>query len=159
MRPRIGYATVVEDWDALMADLGLEGREVLEQRVNWAERTVRFLSHPVVAPFLLSLGFLGLLVEIKTPGFGRGGRGRGSLPRPLLRVSHDHRARRGRRGDPLRGRRPAALVEVFLVPGIGVFAILGGVAMLAGVYMSLLGSIPIAADFARASSVLAAALS
>jgi membrane-bound serine protease (ClpP class) len=154
----IGYATVVEDWDALMADLGLQGREVLEQRVNWAERTVRFLSHPVVAPFLLSLGFLGLLVEIKTPGFGVAGAA-GVLSLALFFGSHMIIGLAGAEGVILFGAGVLLLlVEVFLVPGIGIFAILGGVAMLAGVYLSLLGSIPIAADFARASSVLAAAL-
>jgi membrane-bound serine protease (ClpP class) len=69
----LGFATVVDDLPALLAVLGLEGREVIDQQVNWAERAVRFLTHPLVAPFLLSLGFLGLLVEIKSPGFGIAG--------------------------------------------------------------------------------------
>ncbi len=154
----IGYASVIQDWDALMAELGLEGREVLEQRVNWAERTVRFLSHPVVAPFLLSLGFLGLLVEIKTPGFGVAGAA-GILSLALFFGSHMIIGLAGAEGVILFGAGVILLmIEVFLLPGVGVFAILGGVAMLAGVYLSLLGSIPVAADFARASGVLAAAV-
>jgi membrane-bound serine protease (ClpP class) len=154
----IGYATVVDDWDALMANLGLQGREVREQRVNWAERTVRFLSHPVVAPFLLSLGFLGLLVEIKTPGFGVAGAA-GVLSLALFFGSHMIIGLAGAEGVILFGAGILLLmVEVFLLPGVGVFAILGGAAMLIGVYLSLLGGIPVAADFARASSVLAAAV-
>ena len=152
----LGYATVVEDWNALMAELGLEGRDVVVQGVNWAERTVRFLSHPVVAPFLLSLGFLGLLVEIKTPGVGLAGAA-GALSLALFFGSHLIIGLAGAEGILLFGAGVLlVLVEVFLLPGMGVFGILGGVAILAGIYMSLLGGIPVAADFARASTVLAA---
>jgi membrane-bound serine protease (ClpP class) len=70
---RIGYASPVEDWDALMRELDLAGAPVHVTSVNWAEGLVRFLTHPAVAPMLLSLGFLGLIIEIKTPAFGIAG--------------------------------------------------------------------------------------
>ena len=77
---RLGYATPVADWDALLGGLSAPGAAAVETRVNWAERLVRFLSNPLVSPFLLSLGFLGLLIEIKTPSFGLAGMaGLGSL--------------------------------------------------------------------------------
>lgn len=155
---RLGFATVVADWEALMAELGLEGREVVEQRVNWAERTVRFLSNPIVAPFLLSLGFLGLIVEVKTPGFGIAGAA-GALSLALFFGSHLIVGLAGAEGLLLFGAGVLLLlVELFLLPGLGVFGILGGIAVLAGIYMSLLGGIPVADDFARASTVLAATL-
>ena len=56
----LGYAAEIEDFDALIAELGQGGAQAQTMTVNWAERIVRFFSHPVVAPFLLSLGFLGL---------------------------------------------------------------------------------------------------
>ncbi len=153
-----GFATVVADWNALMAELGLEGREVVEQRVNWAERTVRFLSNPLVAPFLLSLGFLGLIVEVKTPGFGLAGAA-GALSLALFFGSHLIVGLAGAEGVLLFGAGVLLLlVEVFLLPGLGVFGILGAIAILAGIYMSLLGGIPVADDFTRASAVLAATL-
>ena len=40
---------------------------------NWAEALVRFVTNPLVAPLLLSLGMLGLIFEIKTGAFGLGG--------------------------------------------------------------------------------------
>ncbi len=40
---------------------------------NWAELVVRFLTNPLVSPLLLSLGILGLVLEIKTGSFGVGG--------------------------------------------------------------------------------------
>ena len=48
-------------------------RTAVYSAANWAERVVRFFSNPVVAPFLLTLGFLGLITEIKTPAFGMAG--------------------------------------------------------------------------------------
>jgi hypothetical protein len=48
---RIGYAEGAESWDALMARIGTPGARVVEVPANWAERAVRFLTHPLVAPF------------------------------------------------------------------------------------------------------------
>lgn len=69
----LDYAVEIEDLDALLAALGYSGADVVTSKVNWAEQLVRFFSNPIVAPFLLSLGFLGLLAEIKTPSFGMAG--------------------------------------------------------------------------------------
>jgi len=150
----LGYATRVDHWDALMAALGTEGNEVREQTLNWAERTVRFLTHPVVAPFLLSLGFLGLLVEIKSPGIGLAG-GAGVLSLSLFFGSHLIIGLAGMEGLMLFGLGVVlVLVEALILPGLGVFGILGGIAILAGIYMSLLGGIPTTQDYTRAGMVL-----
>ncbi|HEX6069783.1 MAG TPA: ATP-dependent Clp protease proteolytic subunit, partial [Longimicrobiaceae bacterium] len=53
---RIGYAQEVADWDALLATIGATGAAAVDTRPNWAEGIVRFLTHPLVSPFLLSLG-------------------------------------------------------------------------------------------------------
>ena len=45
-------------------------------------------------------------------------------------------------------------VEVLLIPGFGLFGILGGIGILAGLYMSLLGGLPTSVDFTRAGMVL-----
>jgi membrane-bound serine protease (ClpP class) len=70
---RVGYATEVEDLDGLLTLMDVPGAQVVTTQTNWAEGVVRFFSNPVVAPFLLTLGFLGLIVEIKTPSFGLAG--------------------------------------------------------------------------------------
>ena len=66
---RVGYAREVGDWAGVLAAVGAPGARTVDTRVNWAERTVRFFTNPVVAPFLLTLGFLGLVGELKTPAF------------------------------------------------------------------------------------------
>ena len=67
---QLGYARAVDDWDTLMLSIGATGAPVHETEVNWAERLVRFLTHPVVAPLLLSLGFFGVIIELRAPGLG-----------------------------------------------------------------------------------------
>ncbi len=154
----LGYATEVADWDALMEALGTTGREVVDQTANWAERTVRFLTHPVVAPFLLSLGFLGLLVEIKSPGIGLAG-GAGVLALALFFGSHLIIGLAGLEGLIVFGVGVVlVLVEALVLPGLGVFGILGALAILAGIYMSLIGDIPTVNDYSRAAMTLAMTL-
>jgi membrane-bound serine protease (ClpP class) len=154
----LAYAVEVANWDGLMAELGTEGNEVHTLEVNWAERVVRFLSHPVVAPFLLSLGFLGLLVEIKTPTFGIAGIA-GLLSLALFFGSHLIIGLAGMEGVIIFTLGVMLImVELFLLPGFGVFGALGVIAVLAGVFMSLLGGYPTMPDFGRASSVLTATL-
>ena len=37
---------------------------------NWSENFVRFLTNPVVASLLTTFGFLGILFELQSPGWG-----------------------------------------------------------------------------------------
>ncbi len=154
----VGYALQVADWNELMQVLGTQDREVRDQTANWAERTVRFLTHPVVAPFLLSLGFLGLLVEIKSPGIGLAG-GAGVLALALFFGSHLIIGLAGMEGLIIFGVGVVlVLVEALVLPGLGVFGILGAMAILAGVYMSMLGGVPTTDDYTRAGMVLSMTL-
>jgi len=154
----VGYAVQVADWNALMLALGTDGNPVSEQTVNWAERIVRFLSHPVVSPFLLSLGFLGLLIEVRTPGIGVGGIA-GGLALAMFFGSHYIIGLAGFEGILIFAAGVVLLmIEAFLLPGMGIFGVLGLMGVLTGVYMSLLGGLPTTGDFTRAAGVLAWAL-
>jgi len=151
---RVGYATAVEDMPALLAQLGQPSAQVETSEANWAERVVRFFSNPVVAPFLLTLGFLGLITEVKTPSFGMAGAA-GLLALSLFFGSHLIVGLAGLEDLIVFGVGLALLgVEIFLIPGFGLFGILGALGMVAGLYMSLIGSIPTSADFTRAGMVL-----
>ncbi|MGD2122767.1 MAG: NfeD family protein [Gemmatimonadota bacterium] len=154
----LGYALEVADWEALMADLGLEGTPVESMQVNWAERIVRFLSNPIVAPFLLSLGFLGLIAEIKSPGLGIAGFA-GLLALSLFFGSHLILGLAGMEDLLLFGAGAVLIaVEVFVIPGFGLFGVLGGVGVLAGLYMSMIGGLPTVPDFAQAGAILSTSI-
>ncbi|MEN8374474.1 MAG: NfeD family protein [Gemmatimonadota bacterium] len=154
----LGFAEQVEDYDALLADIGAAQARTVQTEVNWAEGLVRFFTHPVVAPFLLSLGFLGLLVEIKTPTFGLAGMaGIGSLA--LFFGSHYLVGLAGMEEVLLLGGGLILLgVEAFVVPGFGVFGVAGILALLASIYLSLVGQFSTAADYSEAGLVLSAAM-
>lgn len=154
----LDYAREVEDWDALLQELNLAAAPIQVMGVNWAERIVRFLSNPLVAPFLLSLGFLGLIAEIKSPGLGLAGLA-GLLSLSLFFGSHMILGLAGIEDLILFGAGVVLIgVEIFIIPGFGLFGILGGVGVLAGVYLSLVGGIPTVPDFAQAGAILSTSI-
>ena len=155
---RIGYANETTDFTTLLDDLDVAGADVIDVTVNWAERIVRFFSHPVVSPFLLSLGFLGLIIEIKTPTFGLAGL-TGLLSLSLFFGSHLILGLAGWEDLLLFGAGVLFVAaEVILIPGFGLFGIAGIAGIAGGIYMSLLGSLPTVQDFSRAAGVLSTTL-
>ena len=154
----IGYAEAIEDLDALLVELGHEGATVVTLELNWAERLVRFFSSSVVSPFLLSLGFLGLLIEIRTPTFGLAGT-MGLISLGLFFGSNMIVGLAGLEDVLIVGAGLVLLgIEAFVVPGFGIFGVAGVVAILTGLYMSLLGNIPTMPDFTRAAWVLTSSM-
>ena len=53
--------------------LGLGEKEIILGQASWSEILVRFLTHPMISPLLLAFGFLGILFELKIPGWGISG--------------------------------------------------------------------------------------
>ncbi|MDA0328326.1 MAG: nodulation protein NfeD [Gemmatimonadetes bacterium] len=150
----IGYAVEVADLADLLETLGYAGTPVVTLETNWAERVVRFFSNPVVAPFLLTLGFLGLITEIKTPSFGMAGAA-GLISLSLFFGSHMIVGLAGLEDLLIFGLGVILVgVEVFLIPGFGLFGLLGGIGIVGGLYLSMLGGLPTSPDFARAGLVL-----
>jgi len=147
---RLGYGKAVADWDALLAELGLEQAPVVTLGVNWAERLVRFFTHPAVSPLLLSLGFLGIIIELKAPGFGLPG-ALGAIALALFFGSHFILGLAGLEELLLIGGGIILLaVEMFLLPGFGVAGIAGGVAIAGGFYLSLVSDMASGADYLQA---------
>jgi membrane-bound serine protease (ClpP class) len=131
---------------------------VVDVGVNWAERIVRFFSNPIVAPFLLTLGFLGLIAEIKTPTFGMAGVA-GLLALSLFFGSHLIVGLAGLEDVILFAAGLVLLgVEVFVIPGFGIFGLLGGAGVVAGLFMAMLGGLPTTHDFTRAGMVLSSTI-
>jgi hypothetical protein len=69
-----------ESLEAALEQLGIRGVEFRRVSPNWAENVVRFLTHPVLSSLLVTIGLLGIIIELRTPGFGIAGAiGVGSL--------------------------------------------------------------------------------
>ncbi len=68
---RLGFVDfVAEDLDAVFARLDIADPQIAERVMNWAEIAARGISNPMVSSFLLSIGFLGLMLELYQPGWG-----------------------------------------------------------------------------------------
>jgi membrane-bound serine protease (ClpP class) len=126
--------------DAALQAAGLPRAEVRYATQTWAETFVRFLTHPIVSSLLMTVGLLGLLVEIRTPGFAVPGT-IGLLSLGLFFWGHWI--------VRLAGWEELLLVsigvlllalEVFVLPGVTVAGIAGVVALVSGLGMTLVGA-------------------
>jgi membrane-bound serine protease (ClpP class) len=126
--------------EAALDGVGLGAADLRRTSQTWAETLVRFLTNPILASVLMTVGLLGILVEIRTPGFGFPGV-IGLLSFAVLFWGHWI--------VQLAGWEELLLVaagtlligaEVFVIPGFGVAGIAGIVALIAGLGMTLVGA-------------------
>jgi membrane-bound serine protease (ClpP class) len=126
--------------EAVLNALGIADADVRRLAPTWAESVVRFLTHPVVSSLLMTVGILGVIVELRTPGFGVPGvLGIASLA--LFFWGHWIVRLAGWEELLLVGLGLALLAaEIFVIPGFGVAGVLGLVAILAGLGLSIVGA-------------------
>jgi membrane-bound serine protease (ClpP class) len=126
--------------DEVLAQLGLAGADVRRASPNWAERLVRLITNPILSSLLLSVAMLGILIEIRTPGFGvPGALGIASLA--LVLGGHWLVELAGWEEVLLIGAGLALIaLEVFVIPGFGIAGVAGIVAVLAGLTLSFVGA-------------------
>ncbi len=138
--------------------MGLAGVAVTTVEINWAEMVVRFLTNPIVAPLLLSLGVLALLAEIKAGAHGLGL----LIGFTCLGLFFGSSLILGLAGFEevlLLGLGVIAVgVEVFLLPGFGVAGVLGSLLIGAAIVLALLGNAPTGGDVFQALAVLGASI-
>ena len=61
---------IVADRTELLQVLGHDQASLEVMKVSFAENLARFITNPIVVPILLSIGSLGLVLELYSPGFG-----------------------------------------------------------------------------------------
>jgi membrane-bound serine protease (ClpP class) len=122
-----------------LQQLGLGGAELRRATPNWAENLVRLLTHPVVSSLLVTVAMLGIIIEIRTPGFGiPGGLGISSLALFLwghwiVQLAGWEELLLALAGVAL------LLLELLVIPGFGIAGVLGILALIAGLVLSMLG--------------------
>ena len=132
-----------ENIEALLDSLGYSSVKTIETAENWSEAIVRFLTNPVVASLLTTFGFLGILFELQSPGWGIPGFV--GLACLILSLSASYIAQLATMSDMLFILTGLALIvlEALVIPGFGV-AGLGGIGlMIYGLYLLLLPDIPV----------------
>ncbi|GBD15787.1 hypothetical protein HRbin26_00680 [bacterium HR26] len=155
-----GYAEgTARDLTDLLRQLDLFGAELRSIQPSPAERLVRFLTEPVIASLLFTLGFLLLLGELFTEGFGvLGLSGLASLA--AFFWGHYLAGLTGWEGTALILLGLALLaLEAFILPGFGIAGIAGIVALLGGLFLTVAGrEIVTSEDIARGVTAVAVAL-
>jgi membrane-bound serine protease (ClpP class) len=129
-----------ETVEQVVQQAGLAGAELRRLEPNWAENVVRFFTHPMVSSLLISIGMLGILLELRTPGFGLPGiAGVASLS--LFFWGHWLAQLAGWEELLLIATGVVLLaVELLLIPGFGIAGVVGLLALAAGLVMSMTGA-------------------
>ena len=117
---------IAGDRTELLHELGIPRAELVEIKKDGFEQIISFLSHPVLSGLLLTLGFIGIFIEIRTPGFGVSGT-LGILC--IVMFFFGHVASGASEWGPMViffVGLVLLLLEIFLIPGFGIVGILGG---------------------------------
>lgn len=123
--------------------LNLRDAEVITGSANWAEDFISFLNNPLVSSLLIMIGFLGIMAEIKTPGWGFAGTA--ALIALALFFGSSYLLQLANIKEILMFVAGIILLvlEIFVIPGFGVAGILGIILLILSVFMSLISSIPV----------------
>ena len=132
-----GYADLIAaNRQTVLLHFGYDDYELIQLTPHWAERIARFLTNSTVSSLLLTLGFLGLVFEITSPGWGVPGTG--GIIALLLFFG-------GRYVTGLAGFEEIGLfilgllllaLEIFVIPGFGLAGILGIIGMISSIILS-----------------------
>jgi membrane-bound serine protease (ClpP class) len=141
----------VETLPEVLEFLGMSGAQIKEMDVNWSEKLVRFLTDPIVSSLLMTLGFLGLLFEIQSPGWGIPGTV--GIVALSLFFGATLFAELATMEELLILLVGVALVlaEVLVIPGFGVVGIMGIITIMLGLYLMLIPKHPLPSDLSSAS--------
>ena len=133
----------IENFEAVLDTLGFSNLVVNKTTENWSENFVRFLTNPVVASLLTTFGFLGILFELQSPGWGIPGSI--GLICLILSLSASYIAELATMSDLLVVLMGMLflMLEAFVFPGFGVAGVAGIVFILWGLYLLLLPDVPV----------------
>ena len=135
-----------ESVNEILDILKLADLEIIENNENWSESIVRFLTNPVVASLLTTFGFLGILFEIQSPGWGIAG----SIGLTCLALSLGSSFIAGLATITEFLIIIAGLLfiglEALVIPGFGIAGIAGILIFIWGLYLLLIPSVPVGQD-------------
>lgn len=135
-----GKAETLKD---LINLLGYSEFLLKENIENWSEKLVRFLTNPVVASLLTTFGFLGILFELQSPGWGIPGIV--GITCLILSLSASYIAQLATISDLLLIIAGFSLImlEAFVIPGFGIVGISGIGIVVYGLYLLLIPNVPV----------------
>lgn len=142
MAEKFGVASGFYDSpDDLYTALGFKKNQVARAEETWSENIARAVTDPTLSGLLMSIGMLGIMIELYTPGVGFAGI-LGFLSLLCFFLGH--------KVAGLAGSEELILIllgvmlltaEVFIIPGFGIAGILG-LALLAMGFITSMGELP-----------------
>ncbi|MCA9422115.1 MAG: hypothetical protein KC592_13920, partial [Nitrospira sp.] len=118
--------------ESVLQSVNLADAEIRYASETWAESLVRFLTHPVVSSLLMTVGILGIMLEMRMPGFGVPG-ALGLISLALFFWGHGLVQLAGLEEFLLVGLGLILVgLEIFVIPGFGIAGILGIMALMGG---------------------------
>ncbi len=127
---------IAQDFDEAVRALNLQNAQRIQPTSFWMEKLARVLSNQILSSLLMSLGFLGIMLEFYAPGHIFPGVA-GVLCLALFFL--------GQYGAALAGWEETLLfvlgvvlifLEITVIPGFGLVGLLGGLALLASIAMA-----------------------
>lgn len=64
---------ISNDYNDILANFGFNNTNIVEKQEGFQMKLSKYISNPYISSILLTIAFVGLVVEIMTPGFGLGG--------------------------------------------------------------------------------------
>lgn len=135
--------TILSSVEEVKEAFGYKNASLIRVESNWAEDFIRFLSHPIISSLLIMIGLIGLYTEIKTPGWGMPGTigvislalffGSGYI----LELASALEIILFIVGLIL------LLIEIFVIPGFGVFGVSGIALMIVSLFLGLISDFPL----------------
>ncbi len=134
--------SIINDFNSLLKANGLENSKIVNAKSNWAEDFVSFLNNPIVTSILMMIIMVGLFTEIKTPGWGIAGTAALIALALFFGSGYILQLASGLEIIIFIVGVILLLLEIFVIPGFGVFGVLGIVFIFAGLFLGLLSDFP-----------------
>jgi len=158
LRYKVADFEVSNGVEEILQKFNLQPARLVEERANWAEKFLRIVSGSLLSSLLLTIGLLGLILELRTPTWGIAGTV-GFICLAIFFWGHVVLNLVGwEEVALLLVGTILLLLEVFVIPGFGMTGILGLIALAAGLTLSLVGKNPTAWEIRIAVSQISIVL-
>lgn len=135
--------TIIGDLSKLLEAFNLSKAEVVNLDSNWAEDFIRFLNNPIITSILIMVALVGLFTEIKTPGWGLPGTAAVIALALFFGSSYILELASAIEIIMFVVGLVLLIIEIFVLPGFGIFGVMGIILMIASLFLGLIADFPL----------------
>lgn len=135
--------TIIGDLSKLLEAFNLSKAEVVNLDSNWAEDFIRFLNNPIITSILIMVALVGMFTEIKTPGWGLPGTAAVIALALFFGSSYILELASAIEIIMFVVGLVLLIIEIFVLPGFGIFGVMGIILMIASLFLGLIADFPL----------------